>query len=144
MAVMSLQSVKGVSFGAGFGSAEKNGSLMHDVIKYSKKEGYYRETNNAGGFEGGMTNGMPVCVAAALKPISTVGKGLASVNVKSKKAVKTVYERSDVCAIPAASVIIEGIVAVEIVKALQRQFGGDEIGRMKKAYAEYKKYTVKF
>ncbi|PKL92314.1 MAG: chorismate synthase [Candidatus Goldiibacteriota bacterium HGW-Goldbacteria-1] len=144
MALMSLQAVKGVEIGAGFAYAAATGSSMHDEIFYSKKDGYYRKTNNSGGIEGGMTNGNPVEIKAALKPISTVLKGLKSVNVKNKKAVKTVYERSDVCAVPAAALIAETIVAAELMKAFQEKFGSGDIDYILSNYENYKKYVKKY
>jgi len=142
-ALMSLQAVKGVSFGAGFAYAGKKGSEMHDEIFYSAKTGFYRKSNNAGGIEGGMTNGSAVVVNAVIKPISTVLKGLRSVDTGTKKQVKTIYERSDICAVPAASLISETIVAMEILNAVIEKTGGDEMGRLKKAFEEYRKYTGK-
>ncbi|MBN2753777.1 MAG: chorismate synthase [Candidatus Goldbacteria bacterium] len=144
MALMSLQAVKGVEIGAGFAYAAATGSSMHDEIFYSKKDGYYRKTNNSGGIEGGMTNGGPLEIKAALKPISTVLKGLKSVNVKNKKAVKTVYERSDVCAVPAAALIAETIVAAELMKAFQEKFGSGDIDYILSNYDNYKKYVKKY
>lgn len=144
MALMSLQAVKGVEIGAGFAYAAATGSSMHDEIFYSKKDGYYRKTNNSGGIEGGMTNGSPLEIKAALKPISTVLKGLKSVNVKNKKAVKTVYERSDVCAVPAAALIAETIVAAELMKAFQEKFGSGDIDYILSNYENYKKYVKKY
>ncbi len=140
-ALMSLQAVKGVSFGAGFEYAAKKGSEIHDEIFYSKSKGYFRKTNNAGGIEGGMTNGSAIVVNAVIKPIATVLKGLRSVDSKTKKSVKTVYERSDICAVPAASLIAETIVALEILNAIIDKIGGDEIERICRCFKDYKKYT---
>jgi len=144
MALMSLQAVKGVEIGAGFAYASATGSAMHDEIFYSAKGGYYRKTNNSGGIEGGMTNGNQLEIKAALKPISTVLKGLKSVNVKNKKAVKTVYERSDVCAVPAASLIAETIVAFELAKAFQEKFGSGDMDYILSNYENYRKYLKKY
>ncbi len=143
-AVMSIQAVKGVEFGEGFDYARGAGSEFHDSIYYTKKRGFFRKTNSAGGFEGGMTNGQPVVLRAAVKPRSTVKKGLDSVNLKSKKRVKTVYERSDVCAVPAASLIAEAVAALEIASALCVKAGGDEISLMKENYKNYLKYIRKY
>ena len=144
MALMSIQAIKGVEFGAGFVYAEGFGSDFHDRIYHSKSLGYYRKTNSAGGFEGGVTNGQPLSVKAVVKPISTLKRGLDSVNIKTKKKVNTIYERSDVCAVPAASVIAEAVTAVEILRALQKKIGGDEISIMKANYKNYINYLKKF
>jgi len=143
-ALMSIQAVKGVEFGAGFVYTEGHGSDFHDEIFYSRSKGYSRKTNNAGGFEGGVTNGEPLSVRAAVKPISTVKKGMQSVNIKTKKKVKTVYERSDICAVPSASLIAEAVTAVELAGALQEKLGGDEIAFMKSNYKNYRSYLKKF
>jgi chorismate synthase len=144
MALLSIQAVKGVEFGAGFCYAGNYGSEMHDGIFYSRAKGYYRKTNNAGGIEGGMTNGQQLEVKAVIKPISTVKKGLDSVNVKTKKAVRTVYERSDVCAVPAASVIAEAVVAMEILSAVLDAAGGSEMGLIKKNFQNYINHVKKY
>jgi len=143
-ALMSVQAFKGVEFGAGFSYAEQYGSEVHDEISYNQAKGFYRITNNAGGIEGGMTNGEPVVVKAVVKPISTLKRGLMSVNVKTKKKTKTTYERSDTCAVPAASVIAESVVAIELLKALQAKFGTDEISEMKANYKNYLQYLKKY
>lgn len=136
-ALMSIQAVKGVEFGAGFVYAENFGSKMHDAIYHSKSKGFFRETNNAGGIEGGMTNGQPLAVQAAIKPISTVKKGLDSVNAKSKKKVKSVYERSDVCAVPAASIVAAAVVSIELLSAVLESTGGSTLPLIKKNYKNY-------
>ncbi|MCX8094262.1 MAG: chorismate synthase [Candidatus Goldbacteria bacterium] len=137
MSLMSLQSIKGVEFGAGFSYANYSGSLIHDAIYYSKNKGYYRKTNNAGGIEGGVTNGNKIIIRAVVKPISTLRKGIDSVNIKTKLKSRTVYERSDVCVVPAASVIAENLVAIEITNALMEHIGCVELGLMKKNYKSY-------
>ena len=141
---MSIQAFKGVAFGAGFAYAGKTGSEMHDEIYYAQKQGFFRKTNNAGGVEGGMTNGNPISVSAVMKPISTVMKGLSSADIKTKKPVKTVYERSDICAVPAAALVAEAVVAVEILAAMQEKFGGDELNEMKLNYENYLKYVANY
>ena len=136
-AVMAVQAMKGVEIGLGFEAARRPGSQVHDPIHYdeSKKSshtlGYERPTNNAGGLEAGMTNGQPLVIRAAKKPISTLQKPLASINLDTKEAESASYERSDVCAVPAASVIIENVVAFEIARALVDKFGGDSLLEMK-------------
>ena len=136
-AVMSIQAIKGVSFGAGFGLAGMRGSAAHDEIFYSKDKGFFRKTNNAGGIEGGMTNGEDIRIHAAMKPIATLRKPLASVNIKTKRAFKAKVERSDVCAVPAAGVIGEAVVAVEIANAVIEKFGGDSVREMRRNFDGY-------
>ena len=110
---------------------------MHDPIQYDPSQtdgptlGYVRPTNNAGGLEAGMTNGQPLVVRAAKKPISTLAKPLESVNLKTKQAEAAAYERSDVCAVSAASVIVENVVAFEVARALVEKFGNDSLQEMK-------------
>ena len=136
-AVMAVQAIKGVEIGLGFESARRPGSKVHDPIVYDADQngstnlGYTRPTNNAGGLEAGMTNGQPLVIRAAKKPISTLRKPLESVNLKTKKAESAAYERSDVCAVPAASVILENVVAFEVAAALVDKFGNDSLEEMK-------------
>lgn len=136
-AVMAVQAIKGVEIGMGFETARRPGSQVHDPIQYdeSLKEGptlgYIRPTNNAGGLEAGMTNGQPLVVRAAMKPISTLAKPLESVNLSTKQPEAAAYERSDVCAVSAASVIVENVVAFEVARALVEKFGNDSLEEMK-------------
>jgi chorismate synthase len=139
-ALMSVQAIKGVEVGAGFGVANKPGSQVHDEIYWSKKEGFYRKTNMAGGIEGGMSNGEPIVLRAAMKPIPTLMKPLRSVDLASKKPFKASVERSDVCAVPAAGVVAEAAVAFEIASALIEKFGGDSIDEMKRNFGQYEKH----
>lgn len=147
-AVMSIQAIKGVEIGLGFTAAERPGSQVHDPIAYDPKRrdtasvGFVRPTNNAGGIEGGMTNGEPVVVRAAMKPISTLRAPLASVNIKTKEAEEAAYERSDVCAVPAASVVVEAVVATELAAAFIARFGGDALRQMKAAYEAWRKAAL--
>ncbi|MCM8760908.1 MAG: chorismate synthase [Candidatus Omnitrophica bacterium] len=136
-ALVSIQAVKGVSFGIGFDAARRRGSMVHDEIFYDKKRGFYRSTNNAGGIEGGVTNGEDIVIKAAMKPISTLRSPLSSVNIKTKKAVKASVERSDVCAVPAAGVIGEAVCAIEIANAMVEKFGADSLREMKRNYSGY-------
>lgn len=135
-AVMAVQAIKGVEIGLGFEAARRRGSQVHDPIHYDAAEktsvnlGYTRPTNNAGGLEAGMTNGQPLVIRAAKKPISTLRKPLESVNLDTKQMESAQYERSDVCAVPAASVIIENVVAFEIAVALTDKFGCDSLIEM--------------
>lgn len=133
-ALMSIQAIKGVEVGVGFSAADRPGSLVHDEIYWSKKAGYYRKTNNAGGIEGGMTNGEDIVVRAAMKPIPTLYKPLRSVDMASKKPFKASVERADICAVPAAGVVGEAVVAFEIAGAMIEKFGGDSLIEMKRNY----------
>lgn len=139
-AVMSVQAIKGVEIGAGFGAANKPGSQVHDEIFWNRKEGFYRKTNMAGGIEGGISNGEPIVLRAAMKPIPTLYKPLRSADIMSKKPFKASIERSDVCAVPAAGVVAEAAAAVEIASAMLEKFGGDSIDEMKRNYLAYDKY----
>lgn len=144
-AVMSIQAIKGVEIGLGFETARRRGSKVHDPIHYdaSRRDepclGYIRPTNNAGGLEAGITNGQPLVVRAAKKPISTLRKSLDSINLTTKTAQGADYERSDVCAVPAASVILENVVAFEVASAFVEKFGGDSLAEMKAHYEAYHK-----
>ncbi len=139
-AVMAVQAIKGVEIGMGFEAARLPGSKVHDPIQYDASQqnspnlGFVRPTNNAGGLEAGMTNGQPLVVRAAKKPISTLAKPLESVNLKSKQPESAEYERSDVCALSAASVIVENVVAFEVACALADKFGNDSLQEMKGRY----------
>jgi chorismate synthase len=139
-ALMSVQAIKGVEIGAGFGVANLPGSLVHDEIFWSKKEGFFRKTNMAGGVEGGMSNGEIITLRAAMKPIPTLMKPLRSVDLASKKPFKASVERSDACAVPAAGVVAEAAVAFEIASAMIEKFGGDSIDEMKRNYYWYDKH----
>ena len=142
-AVMAVQAIKGVEIGMGFEAARRRGSEVHDPIHYDEAArsgtqlGFTRPTNNAGGLEAGMTNGQPLVVRAAMKPISTLRKPLESVNLKTKQAEEAAYERSDVCAVSACSVIVESVVAFEIAAALVDKFGGDSIEEMRARWKLY-------
>lgn len=144
MALMSVQAIKGVEVGAGFSVAATPGSEVHDEIFYSKQKGYFRKTNNAGGIEGGMTNGEAVVLSAAMKPIPTLYKPLRSVDIKSKKTFKASIERSDICAVPAASVVCEAVVAIELASAFLDKFGGDSIIEIKRNLKGYLSQLERF
>jgi len=131
--IMSIQAVKGVEIGPAFENATKFGSEVHDEI-FVKNGKIYRKTNRAGGIEGGMTNGQPIVLRVAMKPISTVIKGLNSVDLKRLKPVKSRYERSDFCAVPSASIIAESVIAPVIANAVLEKFGGDSLKELKKNY----------
>jgi len=137
-ALMSIQAIKGVEIGLGFEMAGSSGTgVMDEIFYHGQKTGFYRKTNNAGGIEGGMTNGMPVLVRAGMKPIPTLRKPLSSVDIVSKEPIEAAYERSDVCAVPAASVIGEAMTALVIADAFLEKFGGDS---MEETTANYKAY----
>jgi len=141
---MSIQGVKGVEVGLGMESAHKQGSKFHDEIVHDKANGFSRKTNNAGGIEGGISNGEDIVVRAAMKPICTLKKPLPSVDIKTKKATKAEVQRSDVCAVPAAGVIGEAVVAVEIANALCDKIGGDSVEEMKRTFDAYLKQIKNF
>ena len=143
-AVMSIQAVKGVGFGAGFSAARTRGSSLHDEIFYDRDKGFYRKTNAAGGIEGGVSNGEDIVIRAAMKPIATLRRPLASVNIRSKKAVKGSVQRADICAVPSAGVVGEAVVALEIANAFIEKFGGDSITEMKRNYNGYMAQARKF
>ena len=139
-AVMSIPAIKSVSIGLGEDSGKVFGSQMHDEIfpKAGNKE-YCRKTNNAGGIEGGMSNGMPIIVKAAMKPIPTLKKPLKSINLENGQEHTAHYERSDVCATPAASVVAEAMIAIALINAFLEKFGGDSLIELKSNFENYKK-----
>ena len=164
-ALMSIQAIKGVEVGLGFDMSRRFGSEVMDEIFYRAKSkeqraksinselrtpnseftaGFYRKTNYAGGIEGGMTNGMPIILRAAMKPIPTQKKPLRSIDIITKRPVEAAYERSDICAVPAASVIGEAMIALTIADAFLEKFGGDSITEVKRNYDSYIEYIKKF
>lgn len=142
-AVMSIQAIKGVEIGLGFEAARRPGSQVHDPIQFDATQshlphlGYVRPTNNAGGLEAGMTNGQPLILRAAKKPISTLARPLESINLKTKQPDVAAYERSDVCAVPAAAIIVECVVAFEVARAWTEKFGNDSLLEMTARYRQY-------
>lgn len=140
--VMSIQAIKGVEFGLGFSVGNRLGSEVQDEIIYDG--GYKRTSNNAGGIEGGMTNGEPVVVRAAMKPIPTQYSPLNTVNIKDKTCCKATVERSDVCAVPACAAVVEAAVAFEITNAFLEKFGGDCMEDITESYNSYKNRTESF
>jgi chorismate synthase len=138
-ALISIQAMKAVEFGEGVKLAELFGSKSHDEIFYEKSKGFYRETNRAGGIEGGMSNGEPIVITCTMKPIPSLVNPLHSVNLKTKESAKAEAVRSDVCAVPSAGVVAEAAVAIELSKALVEKFGGDSIEDIKKSVNVYKK-----
>jgi len=143
MALMSIQAMKGVEVGLGFESARRFGSEVHDEIFYDPKarHGFYRKTNRAGGIEGGMSNGEDIILRTAMKPIATLYKPLQSVDLRTKEPFKATIERSDICTVPAASVIGEAVVAFEIASAMVEKFGGDSLKEMKHNFKGYMDYV---
>jgi chorismate synthase len=142
--VMSINAFKGVEIGIGFEAGELRGSQVHDEILYDEERGYHRRTNRLGGFEGGMTNGMPVVVRGVMKPIPTLYKPLQSVDIDTKEVFTAQVERSDACAVPAASVVMEHVVAWEIAKALLEKFGGDSIEEIRANIASYEEQLGRY
>lgn len=150
-AVMSIQAFKGVEIGAGYETARKPGSQVHDVIYYDAKRaaqgrqgGFYRNSNNAGGLEGGITNGEEIVVTGAMKPIPTLYTPLQSVDILTKEPFEATVERSDCCAVPAASVVAEAVVAIEIAVAFMEKFGGDSVSETARNYQSYLQYLREF
>ncbi len=141
--LMSIQAIKAVEVGDGLRTARSPGSMAHDEI-YHDGEDFTRRTNRSGGTEGGMTSGAPLRVRAAMKPISTVMRPLDTVDVGTKTATKAFRERSDVCAVPAAGVVAEQMVAIVIAQEMQRKFGGDTVGDMQAALEHYRKRLASF
>jgi chorismate synthase len=148
-ALMSIQAIKGVEIGLGFEMARRRGSQVHDEIFFDPNKmvtegtprivptGFYRGSNNSGGTEGGMTNGAPLVVRVAMKPISTLMSPLQSVDLRSKQQADASVERSDVCAAPAAAVVGESVVAFELANAFLEKFGGDSLREIKRNYENY-------
>ena len=135
--IMSIPAIKAVEIGEAVESAGKLGSKVHDEVFYNKTKGIYRKTNNAGGIEGGVSNGENIIVRGYMKPISTLMKGLNTIDISTKEAVKAATERSDVCAVPAAGVVGEAMAAITIANALLEKFGGDSISEIKKNHKAY-------
>ena len=142
--VMSINAFKGVEFGLGFEMARRPGSEVHDEIIWDEEAGYTRSTNNLGSFEGGMTTGMPIIVRGVMKPIPTLYKPLKSVDIETKEPFQASIERSDSCAVPAASIVAEHVVAFEAANALLEQFDADQLPRLKENIESYKAYTREF
>lgn len=151
MALMSIQAIKGVEVGSGFDAARNPGSRVHDEICYAADRaaqggfsGFYRTTNNAGGIEGGMSNGEEIIVRAAMKPIPTLYKPLKSVDILTREPFEAAVERSDTCAVPAAAVVAEAAVACEIANAFSEKFGGDSMTEIDRNYRSYLEYLRNF
>ena len=143
-AIMSINAFKGAEIGVGFEAARQPGSKVHDEILWDEEKGYTRRTNNAGGLEGGMTTGMPIIVRGVMKPIPTLYKPLASVDIDTKEAFQASIERSDSCAVPAAGVVAESVVAWELADALVEQFGKDRMELLKQNIMQHNNYAKEF
>ncbi|KRG12474.1 chorismate synthase [Lederbergia galactosidilytica] len=143
-AIMSINAFKGVEVGIGFEAAHRPGSQVHDEIQWTEEEGYTRRTNNAGGFEGGMTTGMPIVIRGVMKPIPTLYKPLESVDIDTKEPFKASIERSDSCAVPAASVVAEAVIAWELAVAILDQFSHDRMDSLKESVDRHRKYAKEF
>ncbi len=138
-ALMSIQAIKGVEIGLGFEAASRRGSEVHDAIAFdAAASAFTRPTNRAGGLEGGLTNGMPIVCRAAMKPIATLRRALPSADVVTKLPFEAAFERSDVCAVPAASVVGEAMVLVTVADALIEKLGGDSLGELRRALEGYR------
>jgi chorismate synthase len=137
-AVSSINAFKGVEFGIGFEAARLPGSQVHDEIAWEEERGYYRKTNRLGGLEGGMTTGMPLVVKGVMKPIPTLYKPLQSVDIETKEPFNASIERSDSCAVPAAALVMEHVVAFEIAKAILEQFPHDQFPKLQEAIKNYR------
>ena len=137
-AILSIQALKAVSIGDGFGVAGLPGSQAHDEIFYSEERGYFRETNRAGGLEGGMTTGEPLIVRGAMKPLPTLTKPLRSVDISTHEPAEALRERTDSCTVPAAAVVGEAMVALVLGDAYRAKFGGDHVDDARQALRAYK------
>jgi len=145
MAAMSIQAMKGVEIGMGFESARRLGSEVHDNIYPSgSKPGFLRKTNHAGGLEGGITNGQPIVVRVAMKPIATLYQPKPSVDIQTKEPFEATVERSDICTVPAAGVVGEAVIAYEMANAMLEKFGGDTLEEMKRNFDAYQEYVENF
>ena len=142
--VVGINAFKGVSFGEGFKAAEKPGSQIQDPILYNDEEGYTRGSNHLGGLEGGMSNGMPIVVNGVMKPIPTLYKPLASVDIETKEPFKATIERSDSCAVPAASIVCEHAVAFEITKTLLEEFQSNYMEQLEQQVNERRLRNIEF
>lgn len=143
-AMMSINAFKGVEVGAGFEMASLPGSEVHDEIAWDEERGYYRKTNRLGGLEGGMSTGMPIVIRGVMKPIPTLYKPLESVDIDSKEPFKATIERSDPCAVPAASVVAEHVIATALAQAIMEEFTSNRMDQMKEEVDAYRQYVKEF
>jgi chorismate synthase len=136
-AIMSIHAVKAVSIGDGVAASRRVGSEVHDAIYFEDERRYHRRTNRAGGLEGGVTNGQDVVVRAYMKPISTLRRGLPSVDIETREEHRSQWERSDVTAVAACGVVCEAMLAVALADAMREKFGGDSLDEMRRNYDGY-------
>ncbi|HUP47639.1 MAG TPA: chorismate synthase [Thermoanaerobaculia bacterium] len=136
-AILSIHAVKAVSIGDGVAASRRQGSEVHDAIHFDEERRYHRTTNRAGGLEGGVTNGQHVVVRAYMKPISTTRRGIASVDIETRRPHRSQWERSDVTAVPACGVVCEAMLALVLAAAMREKFGGDSLAEMKRNYDAY-------
>jgi chorismate synthase len=140
-AILSIQAHKGVEIGRGFELARRKGSEAHDEIFYDKERGFYRKTNNAGGIEGGMSNGEPIVIRGVIKPLASLRKPLHSVNIRTKEAMKAEIVRSDVAPVAAAAIIAEAVTAATLASVFLAKFGGDSVEEVRRNYESYQAYV---
>lgn len=143
-AMMSINAFKGVEIGIGFGAARKPGSEVHDEIAWNEEQRYYRKSNRLGGLEGGMSTGMPIVIRGVMKPIPTLYKPLESVDIETKEPFVATIERSDPCAVPAASVVAEHVIATELAKIIMEEFRSDSMERLKRDVEQYRQDVREF
>jgi len=143
-AMLSIPSVKALEIGCGLESARTPGSGVHDAIYCGEDRGFFRKTNRAGGIEGGMSNGEEIRVRVFFKPIPTLGRPLASVDIRSREASEGAMERSDVCAVPAGGVVAEAMLCLVLARAFLEKFGGDAVAEIDARYAEYRRHLDTF
>ncbi|WP_153732220.1 chorismate synthase [Sporosarcina obsidiansis] len=143
-AMMSINAFKGVEVGLGFDMARMPGSEVHDEISWDKEQGYYRKSNRLGGLEGGMTTGMPIVIRGVMKPIPTLYKPLESVDIDTKEPFVATIERSDPCAVPAASVVAEHVIATEMAKAIMEEFRADTMDGLQRDIEQYRQYVKEY
>ena len=134
---MSVHAVKGLAIGDGIAAVSRPGSDVHDAIYFEKDAGWSRRTNRAGGLEGGVTNGQELVVRAFMKPISTLRKGLPSVDVDSREPERSQWERSDITAVPACGVVCESMLAITLADAMREKFGGDSLEEMTRNFRAF-------
>lgn len=139
-AVISIPAIKAFEIGNGFKSGSSTGLDFHDEIDHSNKKGFFRNSNNAGGIEGGMTNGEDIVIGAVMKPIPTTTKGMKTINIRTKEESISLKERSDVCAVPSAAIVAEAAVSIELLSAIQEKFGSDNMDEIISNINNYKKY----
>jgi len=143
-AILSIHAVKAVAIGDGVSGARRIGSEVHDPIYFDEKRRYHRTTNRAGGLEGGVTNGQDVVVRAFMKPISTLRRGLPSVDIETREEHRSQWERSDVTAVPACGVVCEAMLAIALADAMREKFGGDSLAEMRRNYDAYVEQLARF